>query len=94
MSIMPRFVCYFVDREDHIDDVVYLDARSLALAVYKGLALLAPHPDHSIEIWLDEDTLFRSQRNDRAAKCDSVLSGPNSAMIAAINNAEKGAGQG
>ena len=36
MYTMPRFVCYFVDREDHIDDVVYLDARSLALAVYRG----------------------------------------------------------
>jgi hypothetical protein len=86
---MPRFVCYFVDREDHIDDVVYLDARSLALAVYKGLALLAPHPDHSIEIWLGEETLFRSYRKD------AVVRKPHPHMIAASRPiAEKGARQG
>jgi hypothetical protein len=63
---MPRYRCYFVDGEDHIDDVANLEAHTLTAVIGKALALLAPHPDHSIEIWQSEKRLYRSSNSARS----------------------------
>jgi hypothetical protein len=61
---MPRYRCYFVDGEDHIDDVANLEAHTLTAVIGKALALLAPHPDHSIEIWQSAKRVYRSSPRD------------------------------
>jgi hypothetical protein len=57
---MPRYRCYFIDGEDHINDVTSLEARTLTAVIGKALALVEPHPDHSVEIWRGKTRLYGS----------------------------------
>src|SRR5437762_14107050 len=73
---MPSYCCYVLGEQDQIDDVLQIKARTLAAAVDKGLSLLAPHPDHSIEIWRGEETLYRSPPPGSLARQAAVKIAP------------------
>ena len=48
---MATFRCYYLNADNHIQQVDMIEAKALGEAIEKGLAMLRQSPYPAIEIW-------------------------------------------
>jgi hypothetical protein len=55
---MVTFRCYYLDADNHIQQVEIIEAKTLGEAIEKGLAMLRRSPHPAIEIWEGATKVF------------------------------------